>query len=688
MEKKILINALHSEEKRVAIVEGDTLVDFYVEVASKEQLKGNIYKGVIARIEPGLQAAFVDFGQKKQGFLQIREISPEHFQNKKEGKRPRVQDVLAKGQEIIVQVEKDERDTKGASLTTYLSLPGRYIVMMPGQKRVGISRKIEDRDDRDRLKELFSSLKLPKDMGFILRTACSDISGEELANDLKYLTKLWNKIQAESKKAPAPALIYKEQDMAVRTVRDYLTSDVAEVLVDDETAYRRIKEFLRKTIPWRKINITYYRGKEPIFSQHAIEEQISRLNERTVSLPSHGYLVFDKTEALTAIDVNSGRSRKEENVEATALKTNLEAVEEIARQLRLRDIGGLVVMDFIDMESAKNRREVENSLKKALSSDKAHFDITGISRFGIVEMTRERLRTSYVDSMSTKCLVCGGAGTLRSDEMVAVSALREIHSKLSAGNVKGLICRLPVESANYLINSKRADILALEKAFGIAITVMGDTKLLPGQFALDVEAVKEAPKEPTKEVRKEAQQHPRKEQRKEAQRNTPKEPPKETPKEAQEPQAVQQEVQADAQKDKPRSRRKSRQRNRKRRERESAQQIPPTLPAPEAPPAGGQEVMAETPQESRTDMPSGIRDEAAAGAAPETVGEPQTEERRNGEPGQEREEKKEEKGQESPVSGQEEEHREDRGNREEKGEGEQGASAEAPRDAEQLQEQH
>lgn len=688
MEKKILINALHSEEKRVAIVEGDTLVDFYVEVASKEQLKGNIYKGVIARIEPGLQAAFVDFGQKKQGFLQIREISPEHFQNKKEGKRPRVQDVLAKGQEIIVQVEKDERDTKGASLTTYLSLPGRYIVMMPGQKRVGISRKIEDRDDRDRLKELFSSLKLPKDMGFILRTACSDISGEELANDLKYLTKLWNKIQAESKKAPAPALIYKEQDMAVRTVRDYLTSDVAEVLVDDETAYRRIKEFLRKTIPWRKINITYYRGKEPIFSQHAIEEQISRLNERTVSLPSHGYLVFDKTEALTAIDVNSGRSRKEENVEATALKTNLEAVEEIARQLRLRDIGGLVVMDFIDMESAKNRREVENSLKKALSSDKAHFDITGISRFGIVEMTRERLRPSYVDSMSTKCLVCGGAGTLRSDEMVAVSALREIHSKLSAGNVKGLICRLPVESANYLINSKRADILALEKAFGIAITVMGDTKLLPGQFALDVEAVKEAPKEPTKEVRKEAQQHPRKEQRKEAQRNTPKEPPKETPKEAQEPQAVQQEVQADAQKDKPRSRRKSRQRNRKRRERESAQQIPPTLPAPEAPPAGGQEVMAETPQESRTDMPSGIRDEAAAGAAPETVGEPQTEERRNGEPGQEREEKKEEKGQESPVSGQEEEHREDRGNREEKGEGEQGASAEAPRDAEQLQEQH
>ncbi|MFO0752085.1 MAG: Rne/Rng family ribonuclease, partial [Thermodesulfovibrionales bacterium] len=619
MEKKILIDALHSEEKRVAIVEGDTLVDFYVEVASKEQLKGNIYKGVIARIEPGLQAAFVDFGPKKQGFLQIREIAPEYFQNKKEGKRPRVQDVLVKGQEIIVQVEKDERDTKGASLTTYLSLPGRYIVMMPGQKRVGISRKIEDRDDRDRLKELFSSLKLPKDMGFILRTTCSDISGEELSNDLKYLTKLWNKIQAESKKAPAPALIYKEQDMAVRTVRDYLTSDVDEVLVDDDTAYRKIKEFLRKTIPWRKINITYYRGKEPIFSLHAIEDQISRLNERSVSLPSHGYLVFDKTEALTAIDVNSGRSRKEENVEATALRTNLEAVEEIARQLRLRDIGGLVVMDFIDMESAKNRREVESSLKKALSSDKAHFDITGISRFGIVEMTRERLRPSYVDSMSTKCLVCGGSGVLRSDEMVAVSALREIHSKLSAGGVKGLTCRLPVDSANYLINTKRADILSLEKAFGISIVVMGDTKLPPGQFALDVEGPKEAQREAAKEMRKETQRPPRKEHRREARKESPKEAPKdalkevtkEAPKEAAEQQAPQQEAPADAQKEKPKSRRKSRQRSRRRRERGSAQQAAreeaqqetssAATPAPAAPEAftgGGQEDRAETPQES------------------------------------------------------------------------------------------
>ncbi len=488
MKKKIFINAKYPEEKRVAIVEGDKLVDFYVEVASKENLKGNIYKGVIARIEPGLQAVFVDFGPKKQGFLQMREIQSEYFQNKKQGKRARVQDVLTKGQEVIVQVEKDERDTKGASLTTYLSLPGRYIVMMPGQTRVGISRKIESREDRDRLKELFNSLKLPADMGFILRTACSDRTGEELSNDLKYLTKLWNKIQAESKKVSAPALIYKEQDIAVRTVRDYLTSDVEEVLIDSEDAYRNTKEFLRKTLPWRKINIKYYRDKKPVFANSGIEEQIAKMNDRFVSLPSRGYLVFDRTEALTAIDVNSGKSRKEEDVESTALKTNVEAAQEIARQLRLRDLGGLVVIDFIDMESSKNRREVENVLKEALVPDKAHTEISGISKFGIVEMTRERLRPTYVDSINRKCTTCSGSGIVKSDEIVAISALRSIHSRLSSGGVKSITCRLPVESSNYLMNMKRDDIIALEKAFDLKVTIVGDTKLLPGQYTLDVES--------------------------------------------------------------------------------------------------------------------------------------------------------------------------------------------------------
>ncbi len=496
MKKRILINAQHPEEKRVAIVEGDNLVDFYVEILAKEPLKGNIYKGIIARIEPGLQAAFVDFGPKKHGFLQLREIRSEYFRNVIEGKRPRVQDVLSKGQELIVQVEKDERDTKGASLTTFLSIPGRYLVMMPGQERVGISRKIEDREERDRLKEMFGKLKLPKDMGFILRTAGSEKTSDELSHDLKYLTKLWNKIQAESKLVKAPALIYKEQDIAVRTVRDYLTDDVAEVLIDEKEAFRNTKEFLRKTLPWRKINVKLYKETKPIFARHAIEEQIAKIYDRYVYLPSRGYLVIDRGEALTAIDVNSGRSRKEENVEATALRTNLEAADEVARQLRLRDIGGLIVIDFIDMESFKNRREVENRLKNALSADKAHADITGISRFGLVEMTRERLRSTSFESVFRKCEACGGTGAVRTDEMSALAAFRDIQTKASQGGIKGIVCSLTVESMNYLVNTKRDEVSRIEEAFKVPVRLEVSTKLLPGQYAVAVEkAEEEKPRE-------------------------------------------------------------------------------------------------------------------------------------------------------------------------------------------------
>jgi ribonuclease E len=503
MKKKILINAIYAEEKRVAIVEGDVLVDFYVEAAGREHLRGNIYKGVVVRIEPGLQAAFVDFGLKKQGFLQMREVNPEYFHNKAEGKRTRIQDVLSKGQELIVQVEKDERDTKGASLTTYISLPGRYIVMMPGQERVGISRKIENREDRERLKETFGELKLPKKMGFILRTACSDRTGEELSNDLKYLTKLWSKIQAESKKVTAPALIYREQDISVRTVRDYLTSDVIEVLIDDETAFKATKAFLRKTLPWRKINIKYYKDKRPVFVKHNIEEQIAKLHDRYVHLPSRGYIVIDKTEALTAIDVNSGRSRKEENVEATALRTNIEAADEIARQLRLRDIGGLIVNDFIDMASSKNRREVENRLRTALSSDKAHTEITGISKFGIVEMTRERMRTAYMESVNRKCEVCDGTGIVKTPEMLALSASREIYSRVSKGGLKSITCRLPVESANHLINARRDEIAAVEKESGLKVRILADAKLV-GRYDITVESVEQK----TEPVQEKQEQRP------------------------------------------------------------------------------------------------------------------------------------------------------------------------------------
>lgn len=487
--RRILINARYLEEKRVAIVEGDVLVDFYVEIASREHLKGNIYKGTVSSLMPGLQAAFIDFGQKKHGFLQYREVMPELLQAKKDDEqegKPRGQNGLVKGQEILVQVEKDEHGTKGASLTTFISIPGRYIVMMPGQKRVGISRKIECREDRDRLKETFNSLKLPKDMGFILRTACSDSLEKELGLDLKYLTKLWDRIKVDAGKAKAPALIYKEQDIAMRTVRDYLTSDVAEILIDDAATFTATKAFLRKIMPWRKMNVTHYKDKKPLFGLYNVEAQIARLSQREVRLPSKGYLVFDRAEALTAIDVNSGRSRKEDNIESTALTTNLEAADEVARQLRLRDIGGLVVIDFIDMESSKNRRLLETRMRDALSSDKANTEIAGLSKFCILEMTRERIRPAYAEAISHKCPLCDGRGAVNSDDFVALSAVREMHALAAGGEVSEIICRLSVESANIILNTRRHELVALEKDYEIGITVEADRSLPAGRYDIEV----------------------------------------------------------------------------------------------------------------------------------------------------------------------------------------------------------
>lgn len=487
--KRILINARYPDEKRVAIIEGDMLVDFYVEVASREHLKGNIYKGIVSSLMPGLQAAFIDFGQKKHGFLQYREVMPELIQAIKEDDqegKPHGQSGIVKGQEILVQVEKDEHGTKGASLTMFISIPGRYIVMMPGQKRVGISRKIECREDRDRLKETFNSLKLPKDTGFILRTACSDSLEKELGLDLKYLIKLWDRIKDDAGKAKAPMLIYKEQDLAMRTVRDYLTSDVAEILIDDAATYTATKAFLRKIMPWRKINVTHYKDKKPLFGLYNIEAQIARLSQREVRLPSKGYLVFDKAEALTAIDVNSGRSRKEDNVESTALTTNLEAADEIARQLRLRDIGGLVVIDFIDMESGKNRRLVETRIREALSSDKANTEVAGLSKFCILEMTRERIRPAYAEAISHECQLCDGRGIVNSDEFVALSAVREMHALAAGGDVSEIVCRMSVESANILLNTRRRELVGLEKDYEIAITVEADASLSAGRYDVEV----------------------------------------------------------------------------------------------------------------------------------------------------------------------------------------------------------
>jgi ribonuclease E len=375
--------------------------------------------------------------------------------------------------------------------------------MMPGQKRVGISRKIENREDRDRLKETFNALKLPKDMGFILRTACSDSIEEELSRDLKYLTKLWVRIKTDASKIKSPALIYKEQDIAMRTVRDYLTADVVEILIDDPKTCTATKAFLKKIMPWRKINVTQYREKEPLFSLYNVEAHIARLSQRSVMLPSKGYIIFDKTEALTSVDVNSGRSRKEDNAESTALTTNLEAVDEVARQLRLRDIGGLIAIDFIDMESGRNRKLLEIRMMEALSMDKASTDVAGLSKFSILEMTRERLRPAYAETISRKCPLCDGKGSVGSDEFIALSALRELHSLAAAGkeSISGITCRLSVESANLLLNSKRRELADLENEYGITITVTADPSVPAGQSSMDVvkkkqggEKVQSAPK--------------------------------------------------------------------------------------------------------------------------------------------------------------------------------------------------
>ena len=481
MDKKILINASHPEEKRVAIVEGGRLMDFYVEVPSAGHLKGNIYTGVITALDRGLQAAFVDFGPEKNGFLPLREIRPGNYSNKSKDKNPLIHDVMKKGQEIMVQVEHDQRGLKGAKLTNYISLPGRYLVMIPGEERVGISRKIEDTDVRDRLKEAFKGLKVPKGMGFILRTAGADRSTEELSGDLKYLTRLWNRIQRDAKKESAPLMVYKEEDIAVRTVRDYLGADVTEVLVDDRETHRSVKDFLKMTMPWRSINVSHYKGKRSLFDEQGIEEQIARLGDRQVGLPSGGSIAIDRTEALTAIDVNSAKA-KGKDTDDMALATNLEAAEEVARQLRLRDIGGLIVIDFIDLDQRKGYQKIEDKLRSALSLDKAHFDTTRISRFGLLEMSRERMRSAYFDSARRPCPSCSGAGVVMSPELLAVSALRKIGSLAVSGEHTELTCRMPVEAANYLLNRLRDSLAAMEKEHSLRIRVLSDPSMPLGEI--------------------------------------------------------------------------------------------------------------------------------------------------------------------------------------------------------------
>ncbi len=486
MSKKMLINASHPEENRVAIVVDGILSELDIEIAGQEQTKGNIYKAVVVRVETGLQAAFIDYGAEKLGFLQIGEIHPSYYPPKEEGKdRPRITDLLRRGQEILVQIVKEERGNKGAALTTFLSLPGRYMVLMPDSTTKGVSRKIMDDSERKSLKKTMAELDLPEQMGYIVRTAGIGKDKEELKRDFDYLVRLYEGINARKDQVKAPSQLYQESNLVIRSIRDYFTTDMDEVLIDDARIFQEAKDFFALVMPELGHLVKRHRERRPIFSRYQIEEQIDGLAKNQTALPSGGSIVIDQTEALVAIDVNSGKMSSESGIEATALRTNLEAAAEVGRQLRLRDLGGLIVIDFIDMRDRKNVREVEIALKKALKNDKAKVSVGRISQFGLMEMSRQRLKPVLSVGAFHTCPHCQGIGKVKSVEAQAINFLRQAHTAASKGNVERIEARVPFEVANYLLNQKRTTIIDLEKQLGLEIAIIGRDDMRPGEIEVE-----------------------------------------------------------------------------------------------------------------------------------------------------------------------------------------------------------
>ncbi len=479
--KRILINATHEEELRVAMVDGQRLFDLDIDTPSREQKKGNIYKGKITRVEPSLEAVFVEYGSERQGFLPLKEISKSYFrQNKDDGDnngRINVQDVLSVGQELVIQIEKEERGNKGAALTTFISLAGRYLVLMPNSPRAGgISRRIEG-DERAELQEALRDLEVPDGMGMIVRTAGVGKQTEELQWDLEYLVQLWTAIDVATKDRNAPFLVYQESNIIIRALRDYLRKDIGEILVDSPEVYQTGYDFMRMVMPHELSKFKLYQDRVPLFTRYQVESQIESAFRHEVRLPSGGALVIDPTEALISIDVNSARANKGGDIEETALNTNLEAAEEIARQLRLRDLGGLVVIDFIDMGPSRNQREVENRLREHLKADRARVQVGRISRFGLLEMSRQRLRPSLGESAHHVCPRCSGHGTIRGTESLALSILRILEEESIKENTGQIEAQLPVPVATYLLNEKRKSIQLLEKRHGVDLLLIPNANL-------------------------------------------------------------------------------------------------------------------------------------------------------------------------------------------------------------------
>jgi ribonuclease E len=480
----MLINATQQEELRVALVDGQKLYDLSIEIPSKEQKKANIYKGRISRIEPSLEACFVDYGAERHGFLPLKEISKDYFR-KTEGGRNNMRDLLSEGQEVIVQVEKEERGNKGAALTTFISLAGRFLVLMPNNPRAGgVSRRIEG-EDRDQMRQVMDDLKIPDGMGAIVRTAGVGRAVEELQWDLDNLKNQWDQIDAATKDRPAPYLVYRESDAVTRALRDYFGDDIGELLVDDDATFATAQEYMSRFMPpetQRKLK--RYTDDIPLFTRFQIESQIESAYAQKVELPSGGSIVINYTEALVSIDINSARATRGSDIETTATNTNLEAAEEIARQLRIRDIGGLIVIDFIDMESSKNQRDVEDRLRDAVKMDRARIQIGRLSRFGLLEMSRQRLRPSLGESSHLVCPRCTGIGSIRSVESMALAILRLIGEEARKEKTAQVVAQVPVEVATYLINEKREWLRTLEDKGGVELLIVPNQYIQTPEYSI------------------------------------------------------------------------------------------------------------------------------------------------------------------------------------------------------------
>lgn len=486
--KRILINATQQEELRVGMVDGQRLYDLDIELPSRSQKKGNVYKGIIIRIEPSLEAAFVDYGSRRHGFLPFKEVARSYFSetaDNDDGERTSIKDVLSEGQQVVVQVEREERGTKGAALTTFISLAGRYLVLMPNSPRAGgVSRRIEG-EERDEIRRALAQLEMSKDTGVIVRTAGVGRSVEELQWDLNYLQQLNTAITKASESQEGAFLIYQESNVIIRTLRDHLRDDIGEIIIDDEDVYNDAKEFVERVMPHNLKKLKLYKDNVPLFNRYQIEAQIESAFDREVSLPSGGSIVIDHTEALISIDINSAKATKGASIEETALNINLEAVDEIARQLRLRDLGGLIVIDFIDMMSNKNQRDVESQLREALRIDRARVQLGRISRFGLLEMSRQRLRPSLQESSQIICPRCNGHGTIRSIESLTLAVLRLIEEEAMKEKTSKVIAKLPVHATSFLLNEKRSVINEIETRHGINLVIVPDPNLETPHFAVE-----------------------------------------------------------------------------------------------------------------------------------------------------------------------------------------------------------